>query len=189
PLAFRPEAVRAVFVRCFASLLYTYRRFMHPASGERRKAGMVYHFNMDQFIRSVPGEATEYITMMRDTQMFNEFIHERESTRAENPSIKLFDEIILAKRNRGRGSIFSKHNTSWLFDTSEHLWRSASTAAPNSRFPGDYRQVVSRIPAKLDTTLMKEPRAVQGLPRPQTRTKRKPIPSMMGISVDEETTA
>ncbi|KAI4758472.1 DENN-domain-containing protein [Aureobasidium sp. EXF-3400] len=189
PLAFRPEAVRAVFVRCFASLLYTYRRFMHPASGERRKAGMVYHFNMDQFIRSVPGEATEYITMMRETQMFNEFIHERESTRAENPSIKLFDEIILAKRNRGRGSIFSKHNTSWLFDTSEHLWRSASTAAPNSRFPGDYRQVVSRIPAKLDTTLMKEPRAVQGLPRPQTRTKRKPIPSMMGISVDEETTA
>jgi hypothetical protein len=162
---------------------------MHPASGDRRKAGMVYHFNMDQFIRSVPGEATEHITMMRETQMFNEFIHERESTRAENPSIKLFDEIILAKRNRGRGSIFSKHNTSWLFDTSEHLWRSASTAAPNSRFPGDYRQVVSRIPAKLDTTLMKEPRAVQGLPRPQTRTTRKPIPSMMGLSVDEEQTA
>lgn len=186
PLAFRAEAVRAVFVRCFASLLYTYRRYMHPASGERRKAGMVYHFNMDQFMRSVPGEATEYIAMMRETQMFNEFIHERESTRAEHPSIKLFDEIILAKRNRGRGSIFSKHNTSWLFDTSEHLWRSASTAAPNSRFPGDYRQVVSRIPAKLDTTLMKEPRAVQGLPRPQTRTKRKPIPSMLGISVDED---
>jgi hypothetical protein len=85
---------------------------MHPASGDRRKAGMVYHFNMDQFIRSVPGEQTEHITMMRETQMFNEFIHERESTRAENPSIKLFDEIILAKRNRGRGSIFSKHNTS-----------------------------------------------------------------------------
>jgi hypothetical protein len=189
PLAFRAEAVRAVFVRCFASLLYTYRRFMHPASGDRRKSGMIYHFNMDQFIRSVPGEATEYITMMRETQMFNEFIHERESVRAEHPSIKLFDEIILAKRNRGRGSIFSKHNTSWLFDTSEHLWRSASTAAPTARFPGDYRQVVSRIPAKLDIALMKEPRAVQGLPRPQTHTKRKPIPSMLGAGMDEENAA
>lgn len=118
---------------------------------------------------------------------FNEFIHERESTRAENPTIKLFDEIILAKRNRGRGGIFSKSNTSFLYDTSDHLWRTASTAAPNSRIPGDYHQVVTRIPAKLDPTLMKEPRAVQGAPRiPANRTRRKPIPSMLAMSTTQE---
>ncbi|GAB7348272.1 hypothetical protein MBLNU459_g6257t1 [Dothideomycetes sp. NU459] len=185
PVAFRPDQVRAAFVRCFASLLYTYRRFLHPASGDRRKAGMIYHFNMDAFLKSVPSDNVEITTILRDTQAFNEFIHERESNRAENPSIKLFDEIVLAKRNRGRSSLFSKSNTSFLYDTTDHLWRSASTAPPNSRIPGDYRSVVSRIPAKLDPTLMKEPRAVQGAPRiPQARTKRKPIPSMLGLAVD-----
>lgn len=109
-------------------------------------------------------------------------------TRAENPSIKLFDEIILAKRNRGRGGIFSKSNTNFLYDTSEHLWRSASTAAPNSRIPGDYRSIVTRVPASLDPTLMKEPRAVQGAPRipANARTRRKPIPSMLAMSTTQE---
>lgn len=185
PIAFRPDQVRAAFVRCFASLFYTYRRFLQNASGDRRKSGLVYHFNMDAFLKSVPSENAEYMTMLRDTQAFNEFIHEREIHRPDNPSVKLFDEIILAKRNRGRGSFFSKSNTSFLYDTTDHLWRSASTAPPNSRIPGDYRSVVSRIPAKLDPTLMKEPRAVQGAPRiPQARTKRKPIPSMLGLTVD-----
>lgn len=119
---------------------------------------------------------------------FNEFIHERETTRAEHASIKLFDEIILAKRNRGRAGIFSKSNTSFLYNTSEHLWRSAATAAPNSRIPGDYRAVVTRIPANLDPTLMKEPRAVQGAPRIPAGgcTRRKPIPSMLAMSSTQE---
>lgn len=78
---------------------------------------------------------------------------------------------------------------------------------PNSRFPGDYRQIVSRstycdsylrcypknfllthsrtVPAKLDPSLMKEPRANQGAPRiPKARTTRKPIPSMLGLAMD-----
>jgi hypothetical protein len=183
PLAFRADQVRAAFVRCFASLFYTYRRFLHPASGERRKAGMVYHFNMDQFLKSVPHGDSEYMHMLRQTQGFNEFIHERESTRAEDPSIKLFDEIILSKRNRGRTSIFSKSNTSFLTDTSDHLWRSASATPPNSRVPGDVNALSGRTPAKLDPTLMKEPRSIQGAPRlQQARTKRKPVASMLGLS-------
>ena len=181
PVAFRADQVRAAFVRCFASLFYTYRRFLHPASGDRRKAGMVYHFNMDQFLKSVPHGDSDYMHMLRETQMFNEFIHERESTRAEDPSIKLFDEIILSKRNRGRTSLFSKSNTSFLTATSDHLWRSASATPPNTRFPGDSRTVSGRTPAKLDPALMKEPRAIQGAPRlqPATKTKRKPVASML----------
>ncbi|KAK3714232.1 hypothetical protein LTR37_008034 [Vermiconidia calcicola] len=183
PVAFRADQVRAAFVRCFASLFYTYRRFLHPASGERRKAGMVYHFNMDQFLKSVPHGDSEYMQMLRQTQGFNEFIHERESTRAEDPSIKLFDEIILSKRNRGRTSFFSKSNTSFLTDTSDHLWRSASATLPNSRVPGDAKAATGRIPAKLDPALMKEPRSIQGAPRlQQARPKRKAVASMLGLS-------
>lgn len=183
PTAFRPDQVRAAFVRCFASLFYTYRRYLHPASGERRKQGLVYHFNMDQFIKSCPAGDSEYINMLRETQAFNEFIHERESTRAEDPSIKLFDEIILSKRNRSRTSFFSKSNTSFLTDTSDHLWRSASATLPHSRSPGDNQPVTGRMPAKLDPALMKEPRSIQGVPRlQQARTKRKPVASMLGLS-------
>ncbi|GAM87289.1 hypothetical protein ANO11243_053110 [Dothideomycetidae sp. 11243] len=108
PIAFRPDLIRAAFVRCFASLMYTYRRFLHNASGERRKAGLLYHFNVDAFVKSVPADHAEYLSMLRDTQAFNEFIYERETKRGEDPTIKLFDEIILSKRNRGKTSLFSK---------------------------------------------------------------------------------
>ncbi|PPJ55721.1 hypothetical protein CBER1_08301 [Cercospora berteroae] len=183
PVAFRADQVRAAFVRCFASLLYTYRRYMHPASGERKKQGLIYHFNMDQFLKSVPHGDSDYMNMLRQTQAFNEFIHEREATRAEDPSIKLFDEIILSKRNRGHRSFFSKSSTSFLSDTSDHLWRSASAAPPTGRFPGDFKTVTGRTPGKLDPTLMKEPRSIQGAPRlQQAKTKRKPVSSMLGLS-------
>ena len=70
--------------------------------------------------------------------------------------------------------------TSFLTDTSDHLWRSAIASPPSARVPGDYRQIISRIPAKLDPALIKEPRVIQGVPRMrQTGARRKPIPSML----------
>lgn len=68
PVAFKPDQVRAAFVRCFASLFYTYRRFLHPASGDQKKSGMVYRFNMDGFLRSLPHDQAAYLTMMQQTQ-------------------------------------------------------------------------------------------------------------------------
>ena len=117
---------------------------------------------------------------------FNEFIHERETTPADNPSIQLFDSIILAKKSRGRTSFFSKSSKSsnFLEDTSDHLWRSAAVPTPSAKFPGDYRTVVSRIPAQLDVTLMREPRTIQGVPvqmgMPGKRVGRKALPSLLG---------
>ncbi|KAF1960259.1 DENN-domain-containing protein [Byssothecium circinans] len=181
PAAFRPDQVRASFVRCFASLLYTYRRYLVPASGDQKKSGMIYHFKMDEFMKSLPHENVQYMQLLQQTQGLNEFIHERETTRSDDPSIKVFDEIILAKRNRGGSGFFRKPRGNFLADTTDHLWRTASATPPNSRFPGDYRSIVSRIPAKLDPTLMKEPRVIQGVPRiPMAKARRKPIPSMLG---------
>jgi hypothetical protein len=166
-------------------LFYTYRRYLVPATGERKKSGMTYQFKMDEFVKSLPAENVQYITTLQQTQAFNEFIHERENKSADDPTIKLFDEVILAKRNRGKSSFFYKSKVDFLSDTTDHLWRTASATPPNSRFPGDYRSVISRIPAKLDPTLMKEPRVIQGVPRvPQGKARRKPIPSMLGPNGD-----
>lgn len=143
---------------------------------------------------------------------FNEFIHERERKPASEPSIRLFDEILVAKKARGRptlssglsrlsvirashgasilgpgrnGNRTSQTNkvTSYLTDKTDHIWRTASVPVPNSKFPGDYRAVVSRMPTKLDPSLMREPRSIQGVPRPEQRKRglvRKQVPSMVG---------
>ncbi|KAI9697035.1 MAG: hypothetical protein M1836_004996 [Candelina mexicana] len=181
PVAFHPEQIQAAFVRCFASLFFTYRKHMRHALGEKKKAGMIYRFDMEGFQKSLPHENANYMSMLQETQGFNEFIHERERKPAHDPSILLFDQIILSKKNRGRTSFFSKSSTDFLSDTSNHLWRSAAATPPTSLFPGDYSTVVSRIPAKLDPVLMKEPRVIQGVPRiPNAKARRKPIPSMLG---------
>ncbi|KAK2803988.1 hypothetical protein FQN50_006794 [Emmonsiellopsis sp. PD_5] len=189
PVAFYPEQVRAAFVRCFASLLYTYKKFLRPASGERKKAGLTYHFNMDAFLKSLPHEHAEYMSVLQQTQGFNEFISEREraTPKTRDPKITLFDEIILSKRNRGRTSIFSgRMTTDFLSDTSDHLWRSASaTSLPSSRHQpsrsDDWKNIITRVPAKLDPNFMKEPRMIQGAPRiskTANNAKRKPVPKV-----------
>jgi hypothetical protein len=141
-----------------------------------------------------------------ERQAFNEFIHFREMQPPTNPVIRLFDEIILAKKARGKpglssglsrlSTIRASHGIStslpskpvklpsYLTDTSDHLWRTASVPMPNAKFPGEYRAVITRMPARLDPSLMKEPRAIQGVPRPEQRKKgvlRKQVPSMMGL--------
>lgn len=127
----------------------------------------------------------------------------------------LFDEIVLSKRNRGRSSIFSgRSTTDFLSDTSNHLWRTASATffAPSSRsqpnLSGDYSRVAQRgkfldliprfwrishltchitAPAKLDTSLMKEPRMIHGAPRVSktaNTARRKPLPKLMnGLAI------
>ncbi|KAL4809117.1 AEX-3 domain-containing protein [Aspergillus unguis] len=195
PVAFYPEQVRAAFVRCFASLFYTYKKFLRPASGDKKKAGLTYSFDMEAFCKSLPGEHAEYIGVLSQTQGFNEFISDRErvNPKARDPRITLFDEIVLSKRNRGRSSIFSgRSTTDFLSDTSNHLWRTASAASfatsrTQQSLSGDYTRVVTRAPAKLDTSLMKEPRMIHGAPRaPKTanNARRKPLPKLMnGLAI------
>lgn len=68
PVAFFPEQVRAAFVRCFASLFYTYRKFMSAPTAEQQKSGMVYRFDLNSFLRSVPHENGDYIAALQQTQ-------------------------------------------------------------------------------------------------------------------------
>ena len=163
PVAFHPEQVRAAFARCFAALFYTYRKFLLPPSRDQKKAGLLYGFQMDGFMRSLPSENAAYMQMLQQTQCkppssdlestilthpppsaFNEFIHQRETKPANDPSIMLFDQMVLSKRNRGRASMFSKSKTDFLSDTYDHLWRTAAATPPKGRIPGDVRAIITR---------------------------------------------
>jgi hypothetical protein len=66
--AFHADRVRAGFVRCFASLLYTYRKYLVRPTKEQKNSGQLYGFDMDGFLKSLPGEQHEYTAMLRQTQ-------------------------------------------------------------------------------------------------------------------------
>jgi hypothetical protein len=68
PAAFYPDRIRAAFVRCFANLFYTYRKYMGRPSKEQKNSGQLYAFDMEGFLRSLPHEQNEYVTMLKQTQ-------------------------------------------------------------------------------------------------------------------------
>ena len=68
PVAFHGDRVRAAFVRCLASLLYTYRKYMGRATKDQKANGQIHAFDMDGFVKSLPYDQQEYAVMLRDTQ-------------------------------------------------------------------------------------------------------------------------
>lgn len=68
PAVFHPDQIMTAFVRFFASLFFTYRKFMNPANAEEQKNGQLYRFNMDGFVNSVSHDHKEYLSSLRDTQ-------------------------------------------------------------------------------------------------------------------------
>lgn len=68
PEAFHADRVRAAFVRCQASLLYTYRKHLGRPTKTQKKDNKLYSFDMDGFIKNLPHDQQEYGMMMRDTQ-------------------------------------------------------------------------------------------------------------------------
>jgi hypothetical protein len=68
PSAFHADRVRAAFVRCFASLFYTYRKHLNRPTKDQKNSGQLYGFDMDGFLRSLPHEQFEYTNMLKQTQ-------------------------------------------------------------------------------------------------------------------------
>lgn len=66
--AFHADRVRAAFVRCLASMLYTYRKYLGRPSKQQKANNQLFAFDMDGFIKSLPHDQQEYATMMRETQ-------------------------------------------------------------------------------------------------------------------------
>lgn len=68
PSAFHADRVRAAFVRCFASLFYTYRKYLGRPTKEQKNSGQLYGFDMDGFLKSLPHDQQEYTAMLKQTQ-------------------------------------------------------------------------------------------------------------------------
>jgi len=123
PTAFRPDQVRASFVRCFASLLYTYRKYLVSATGERKKAGMLYEFRMDEFMKSMPNENAQYMAMMQQTQgmfsprcparhMLNLIKGSTNSSTNEKPPVQTTQPLDSSMRSSWQNAIAEGHRSS-----------------------------------------------------------------------------
>lgn len=110
PSNFSADRIRAAFLRCFASLVYGYRKYMEPIPAEGRAPSdeRIFNFKLQSFLRNASRDTVVYLEMLSDTQAFNEFIMERCLKSPDEPEIALFDQIILAKRNRRRPGLFQK---------------------------------------------------------------------------------
>lgn len=196
--AFSPDQVRIAFARFFASLFYNYRRFMVPADATQKKLGLREKFNVDAWIRNLPPDHADYMIMMKETQAFDEFIHERESKGlTQSDSIALFDAVMAAKKARTKGvrssivvslsgrNPFAGRSQSggvpaeYLSDTSTHTWKVIST--PQTAEKADlsagargreYREIINRTPAKLEDDLFQAAPPVPPLPVPEKKSLR-----------------
>jgi len=107
---FSADRIRAAFIRCFASLLFNYRKHLEPLPPQTQNSGeaKIFNFKLAGFLRAAPRDSAGYLEILSETQAFNEFIMERCIKTHDDPEIALFDQIILAKRNRGRHGLFGK---------------------------------------------------------------------------------
>ncbi|EXJ78424.1 hypothetical protein A1O1_08824 [Capronia coronata CBS 617.96] len=207
--AFYPDQVRAAFVRCLASLFYTYRKFMNPAPPAKKKLGAVYAFDNRAFINSLSPDHSAYIEMLQQTQAWNEFIMEREET-TSSPDIALFDAIIMAKRGRAgllrsslpnigrnRRSLIQRPASAGaradiLSDTSQHQWRIVSIPCSSERSDlgtaakgRDYHTIITRTPSKLEEGLFKQEEDVPDLPTIRKKSRASILNSRMnGLSMN-----
>ena len=102
---FSTDRIQAAFLRCFAALLFSYRKYLEPVQ-RKSSDGKLFNFNLSAFIRTSPRDTAPYLEMLSETQAFNEFIMERCVKSPDDPEIALFDQILIAKRNRGRHGLF-----------------------------------------------------------------------------------
>jgi hypothetical protein len=68
PAAFHADKIRAAFVRCFASMFYTYRKYLGRPNKEQKASGQLYCFDMEGYVKSLPHEQHEYAVMLKQTQ-------------------------------------------------------------------------------------------------------------------------
>ena len=174
PVNFSPDRIRAAFLRTMTTLLVGYRKFLDPVSpttGRPPSEGKLYNFKLSGWLKSAPRDSLPYLEMLSETQAFSEFIMERCDRPPDDPEIAYFDQMITAKRNRGRHGLFlGKQGTKpppLPSSGCSRLGRNTD-AFPHSGCAGNSQ---GTYPQRLTTC------AELGAPRPTPRKTRTPHPA------------
>lgn len=104
PATLDSNKARASFIRCSSSLLYNYRRYIVARIGNQSS------FDRVGYERDCVAKGNHFLQQVLQTQAFASFIDDRCVKDALDPEVCLFDDILLAKRNRGKDGLFNKTN-------------------------------------------------------------------------------
>lgn len=145
---FSASAIRMSFLKFFTSTFSEYDAYITQNGG----------FDLEGFLKPLPRlnpQYLEFLSSLLDSQMFCCLIEEKVSNPSQ-PEIQLFDESIIAKKNRSRKSIGKKTETPFLSDISQKIREIyAPTQPSNWGLPDDgtlYRYA-SGFPTRLDENL------------------------------------
>ena len=106
--SFDPTEIRNAFLRFVVSLFQGYEKFISQSDGEGPT------FLKEKFIHGA--EAMSFVSDIVDSQMFQRFIDDKVYS-PETPSIKFFDDSIIAKKNRSRVNVGRRRETKFISDT------------------------------------------------------------------------
>ena len=184
---------------------------MLPADAAQRKSGLREKLNVEAWMRSLPPDHAEYMSFLKETQAFDGFVNERETqTVSTSDSIALFDALMAAKKTRSKGVRSSIAVTlggrnpfagrshgggvpaEHLSDSASHVWRVVSAPHSSARAElgagekgREYRDIVSRTPAKLEEELFAKspPTKVPIMAMPQVNGKKSLRQRLNGLNM------
>lgn len=157
PRAFDSNKARAAFVRSLASLLSNYRKFLVPSFNAPISYDRAAHE------RECVSTGNNFLRLMLDTQLFANFIEDRCAKTQSDPEIKLFDQILLAKRKRSKSTVFfgGRSELSFLLDRSATIKRTFTAMPPDAEnLPTKDGRGTDEVPDYLDHRLLSEPRTL-----------------------------
>lgn len=161
PTVMDSNKIRASFIRCSASLLYNYRKYLGVTNGDERT------FDKKGYEDECLATDNYFMHQVLNTQAFCCFIDDRSARDANDPEIRLFEDIILAKRNRGKAALFGKSNqTTFLSSQADSPRKTFSVVRPNSESATPQSVSAGRkdipVPDFLDERLFCLPRVFLG---------------------------
>lgn len=160
PMVFDSNKVRASFIRCTSSLLYNYRKYFRNLEGNTGAMS----FDRAEYERDCMSSNNLFMRQVLETQAFATFIDDRSTKDPSDPDIRLFDDILLAKRNRGRSGIFGKSiRPTFLLSQADAPRKTFTALRPNDQgLPPAPSSGQIPVPDFLDERLLSTPRIFRG---------------------------
>ncbi|KAG5189173.1 hypothetical protein JKP88DRAFT_303023 [Tribonema minus] len=126
-LGFNVHEIRAAFLRFFVSIFRTYQDYLVVPTPQDPFPKEL--FDREAFLKEMPAQAQEFMSVFLQSQMFERFLEEQLS-HPDQPEIRFFEESIVQKLNRGKKII--KKDTPFLNNLGDDHTQVFSPPHPNT---------------------------------------------------------
>ncbi|GFH57078.1 hypothetical protein CTEN210_13554 [Chaetoceros tenuissimus] len=170
---FDANEVRNSFLRFYCSLLQDYEKYIRKTRVHEDQ------FQKEKFIHAQGSDAKSFFADVIESQMFQKFVEEKLFT-PDIPNIRLFDDSIIAKKNRSK--ISRKKPTNFINDESTKVVETYIPPEPSNAGLLQSSYHYEKFPNKLDASLFGDVRQAKILDTTDMRESK--ISRMMRKSIE-----